>query len=99
MSPVTIDPENNEPRLIRRYAPLEGKRVLDIGCGDGRLTCLYAPHAEQVIGVDPNTSRLNTAINSLPAELTDTVLYAAAHAEALPLPKEIFDTAIFTTSL
>jgi len=32
----------------------EGKRVLDAGCGHGRHTCMVAPHAKEVVGVDLN---------------------------------------------
>ncbi len=36
------DPENIERRYLERYAAQYGGRVLDIGCGDGRLTWFCA---------------------------------------------------------
>jgi hypothetical protein len=33
-----IDPEGVEPRALARLAPVDGLRVLELGCGDGRLT-------------------------------------------------------------
>jgi len=33
-----IDPEGVETRALARLAPVDGLRVLELGCGDGRLT-------------------------------------------------------------
>jgi len=35
---IRVDPENNETRALFDLANLSGKHVLEIGCGDGRLT-------------------------------------------------------------
>jgi ubiquinone/menaquinone biosynthesis C-methylase UbiE len=99
MSPINIDPEENEVRHILRYALLDGMRVLDIGCGDGKLTCEYAARAASVIAFDPDISDLRTAVNERPEELSQRVQFLAAQAGSLPLPKDYFDTAIFTSSL
>ena len=41
-------------RLINKIQPLEGKTVLDIGCGNGyHLWRMYGMDAETVIGIDP----------------------------------------------
>jgi len=38
---------------LERLAPLEGKSVLDVGCGSGRFCLAYAQHgAKRVVGVD-----------------------------------------------
>jgi ubiquinone/menaquinone biosynthesis C-methylase UbiE len=99
MSPITIDPENNEVRNIFRYAPLDGKHILDIGSGDGRLTFQYAGSTALVIGVDPIAAKLRTALEACPPALRKRAQFLAAQAEALPFPNEFFDTAIFTSSL
>ena len=38
---------------VRELVDAAGKRVLEIGCGDGRFTFLYAHDAAYVLGVDP----------------------------------------------
>lgn len=96
--PTTKDPENNEVEYLRRFAPLEGSRILDIGCGDGDLTFRYAGLATGVIGVDPDLSRLRTALSIGAEEPSKRVQFAAAHGEALPFPSGYFDLAIFTSS-
>ena len=39
------DPEQIEIRMLREFADLEGKHILEIGSGDGRLTWRYAQFA------------------------------------------------------
>jgi ubiquinone/menaquinone biosynthesis C-methylase UbiE len=99
MSPIRIDPDDNRIRSLLRYTPLSGKRVLDIGCGEGDFTFEYAGQAELVIGVDPDLSDLRIALNERPEDLSKQVQFLAARAQALPFPSETFDTAIFTCSL
>ena len=49
---VTIDPEGRELEALARVVDLEGLRVLDVGCGDGRLVWRIAPASESVLGID-----------------------------------------------
>lgn len=51
-------------RLVERLAITEGERVLDVGCGTGRLTHLIADRVGAsgiAIGVDPLEERINVA--------------------------------------
>src|SRR5207302_2434654 len=57
-------PDGMEIRLIERFASLRGKRVLEVGCGDGRLTVEYAPGAASVVAMDSFRSRLDLTIDS-----------------------------------
>lgn len=38
--------------VVRGWAPVEGRRVLDLGCGIGRVSLALAPHAAEVVGID-----------------------------------------------
>ncbi len=42
-------PDGMEIRLIERFTTLRGQRILEVGCGDGRLTFQYAQAAGQVL--------------------------------------------------
>lgn len=47
--------------LRDRFA-LDGEgRVLDLGCGTGRVGVALAPHVDEVVGVDPNATMLDRA--------------------------------------
>jgi len=68
--------------------------VLEIGCGDGRLTRKYADLAGQVFGVD-----LPSALPRAGAEpLPESVSLAAASGVHLPFPGSRFDEVIFSLS-
>jgi 2-polyprenyl-3-methyl-5-hydroxy-6-metoxy-1,4-benzoquinol methylase len=50
---VRIDPEGNETDALFDLVELEGRDVLEIGCGDGRLTWRYADRAAHVTAIEP----------------------------------------------
>jgi protein-L-isoaspartate O-methyltransferase len=50
-----------EARLIQRYARLAGRDVLEVGCGNGRLTVEYAGDARRVVALEPNRTLLASA--------------------------------------
>lgn len=56
--------------------------AVDVGCGNGQLTQLLAPHFEQVAGFDPSEEQIANTGRDLPAQLR----YQCAPAEQLPLP-------------
>jgi ubiquinone/menaquinone biosynthesis C-methylase UbiE len=92
------DPERNESRYVHRFAEFRNRRVLEIGCGEGRLTWQYARATRQTIGIDPDPDALRIAQVDRPADLGNTVRLVCATAEYLPFSKESFDLAIFAWS-
>jgi SAM-dependent methyltransferase len=80
-----------EPKLdfVRRHVPLAGRRVLDVGCGNGVFTTRLAALAGRVLGVDISTHMLGQ--NPHP----DRVEGATA---ALPFRDRAFDV-VFAANL
>ena len=70
---VRVDPENNETRALLNLVDFTGKHVLEIGCGDGRLTWRYADLAEHVVAIDPKADAIRRAKENLPEELKGRV--------------------------
>jgi len=71
---IQLDPEENETRAFLKFAgSLEGKSVLEIGSGDGRLTWRYADHVAHVTGIDPDAERFQKALAAFPSHLRDKV--------------------------
>jgi 2-polyprenyl-3-methyl-5-hydroxy-6-metoxy-1,4-benzoquinol methylase len=50
---IRTDPEGDETHALFGLVELEGREVLEIGCGDGRLTWRYAERAAHVTAIDP----------------------------------------------
>jgi 2-polyprenyl-3-methyl-5-hydroxy-6-metoxy-1,4-benzoquinol methylase len=92
-------PDGFELRLIERYVSLRHKRVLEIGCGDGRLTFQYAPQASSVLAIEPDRPSIDDAI-SRQAELgPGQIEFRNASIEELPERGAPFDVALFSWSL
>ena len=81
------DPGRVEPAAIAALVELEGKRVIDVGCGAGRLTSMAAAHAGSMYAFDPDGDAVAKAKKSLPREARKKVSFAVHSAEALDLPR------------
>ena len=93
------DAQGTETAAIAAAVDLGGRRVLDVGCGDGRFTAFAAERAAEVYAFDPSAASVARARASLPAELRQRVRFAVHDAEALDLPRRRFDLALCGWSL
>jgi 2-polyprenyl-3-methyl-5-hydroxy-6-metoxy-1,4-benzoquinol methylase len=96
---VQIDPEGVEIRALGKLAPMDGLHVLELGCGDGRVTLQIAEAAASVYAIDPDEERIRLARESLPAELAHKVSFEVAGAAEVSVPRRRFDLALFSWSL
>jgi len=68
---IKTDPDNNEVRALFDLVDFSGKHVLEIGCGDGRLTWRYAEAAAHVTGIDTFEQAIGRAKAHQPDMLRD----------------------------
>ena len=78
------------------FAGYKGKRVLEVGCGDGRLTRRYAAEAAAVTAIDPDAN----AIGEARVALSDlrVSLYATGFDQYIAPPGS-YDVVILSWSL
>lgn len=96
--PPVRDVDRAEAQVLRGCADFADKRVLEVGCGDGRLTWLYAAEAGSVLGIDPEEESISLARSELPPELVDRVRFEVGTAEDLS-KTAVFDVAFLSWSL
>src|SRR5262245_3629362 len=97
--PMQRDPEGIETAYLHKMADLDDAHVLEVGCGDGRLTWRYAGTTGGVVGIDSNREHLAAARRSWPPALGTRVAFVQATALALPFQAELFDGAMLAWSL
>jgi ubiquinone/menaquinone biosynthesis C-methylase UbiE len=88
-----------ELRLLQRFVDLNGRRILEIGCGDGRLTRQLAPLASRVVAIEPDSAKIALARRLAAAEGIGNVSFRVASAERLRLGGDPFEVALFSWSL
>jgi ubiquinone/menaquinone biosynthesis C-methylase UbiE len=97
--PSDYPPPGVEVRLIQGLVELPGRRVLEIGCGDGRLTRQYAPLALEVLAIEPDPARIRAARRAAAADGLSNVSFWVATAERTRFGGGPFDIALFSWSL
>jgi len=70
--------------MMRREAPLEGKRILDVGCGVGAFVRRLREFSDEVYGVDVDQERVREGASQLPN-------LALSLGEYLPFADDTFD--------
>ena len=89
------DPEGFETAALARMVPdFAGRRVLEVGCADGRLTRKYWQRAAAVVAIDPDADAIALLRDELPG-----VDARAAGIQDLVMPAGSIDVAIFAWSL
>jgi ubiquinone/menaquinone biosynthesis C-methylase UbiE len=93
------DATGTEARALAELAAFGDKRVLEVGCGDGRMTLLYAEQAREVLGIDVEEEAIRDARAALPGRLRSRVEFRVADARSLEVPRQRFDIAFLSWSL
>jgi ubiquinone/menaquinone biosynthesis C-methylase UbiE len=94
-----LDPEEAETRVIHKLLDFTGKDVLDVGCGEGRMTWRFAESTHSTLGIDPIAGSIETARASVPAGLRARVSFQVADITTTDLPRTTFDVAVLSWSL
>ncbi len=97
---LIVDPAGKEIQALQKAVEWKGKRVLEIGCGEGRLTSrLAAFHPHHIEAMDPDKARVRLARTNQPLRCRKLIAYHVGHAERLRYGRDQFDIVIFSWSL
>jgi ubiquinone/menaquinone biosynthesis C-methylase UbiE len=81
---------------LETILPLQGKEVLEVGCGEGTRSIAIAKRCKKLAAVDPDAELIKKAQLE---NQSGNIAYEVASAEHLPFEKDMFDVVIFTLSL
>jgi ubiquinone/menaquinone biosynthesis C-methylase UbiE len=76
--------------LAGTLGPVQGKQIVDVGCGTGRLTLVFQQGGATVIGLDCSSEMLCEAARKTP--LRGRLVHASAM--ALPIASEVSDLTV-----
>jgi ubiquinone/menaquinone biosynthesis C-methylase UbiE len=81
------------PALVR------GKRVLDLGCGDGRLALGVAQFAKEVTGLDPDAELIASAADRARKAGLRNIRFGVGAGQSLPYADGSFEVVILSWTL
>ncbi len=79
---------------ILQFAELDNKHVLEIGCGDGRITSMIVGKSKTIIAIDPDAESIREA-----REAITGADFQTGTGECLEFADSSFDVVMFTLSL
>ena len=95
--PIQLDPEEHEITALVALLPnLHQSRVVEVGCGDGRLTRRYAARAASVLAFDPDEVSI-AAVRS--SSLAGDVELRTATVESVDIPEGSADVVLLSWAL
>jgi ubiquinone/menaquinone biosynthesis C-methylase UbiE len=97
--PAIIDPDGVEIVTIKELVDLRDLHIVEIGCGDGRLTFECGREAASVVAADSDEDAIRKARAETPNALRRRIRFEVADVAQLELPRGEFDLALFSWSL
>ena len=91
---IRSDSAGNEKSYLRDMLAADVGAVLEIGCGDGRLTRKYADLPRWIVAIDLPENMPRTSAEPLP----ESVDWVAASGVRLPFAAGRFDHVLFSLS-
>ena len=98
-SQIVATTERLERRLVLELVgDVSGRKVLDVGCGDGDLALELATRGAIVAGIDASAAMIDTAVGQAKQRNAD-IAFQVALADNLPFEAEQFDVVTAITIL
>lgn len=96
MYPIRMLQDIHQTTRCRLFAAADFRRalVLEVGCGAGRVTAMYAAEARLAVGLDPDLGAAGLAARTVPE-----ACFLCASGMAPPFRESCFDIVLFSLSL
>jgi len=91
---MDYDKEQKEIQKIEQFLDCPHQHILEVGCGDGRVSALLAPKAQAYVAIDTDPQSLDKARSTYPE-----VDFQLGNGEALNFADASFNGVLFTLSL
>jgi ubiquinone/menaquinone biosynthesis C-methylase UbiE len=88
------DREQATRKIIERIANSQAKRVLEIGCGDGKVTSAFVGKSKKIVAIDTDKAKIAKVKKKI-----KNVDFRIGTGECLAFKKESFDLVLFSLSL
>ena len=93
------DPTGAEKQVLHDLVDFNDKDVFEVGCGEGRMTWLYADIAGSVLGFDPDDDAISEAREQTPEHLGTKVEFRVADMMGVELDEDAYDIGILAWSI
>ena len=93
------DPEGVEKKVLHDLVDINNRDVFEVGCGEGRMTWLYAGIAASVLGFDPDDDAISEARAQTPEHLGNRVEFRVADMMGVVLDEDAYDVGILAWSI
>ncbi|MCG8620068.1 MAG: class I SAM-dependent methyltransferase [Desulfobacterales bacterium] len=95
---MEYDINREQVRVMRKATTFDDKDILEIGCGDGKISPHLAEDSRSYTAIDPDGSSIERA-RAIRQPRTPVVLFKTGSGQALDFPDESLDLVLFTLSL
>ena len=89
----------NNPAFLSMLPDLSGKRVLDVGCGEGYNTRIFADLCEEIVGTDISEKMVDAAREAEAAEPQGIKYYSASGNDLSMFENGSFDGVVSTMAM
>lgn len=87
--------DDHEIALFQRCLPIEDSKVIEVGCGDGRVTFALSTHCREILGVDLDARLIESARMRLGDSKLTNISFAVMDAQALEIDSDSVDIALY----
>jgi SAM-dependent methyltransferase len=88
-----------QTRILDLIGPVEGRRILDLGCGEGLLTWTLADRGARAVGIDVDRAMVEAASARSVRSQRQRPRFVEGRIEQLPFPDGSFDVVVMVTVL